>query len=69
MLELNDAKWFKSSRSNASGNCVEIAIALPGSRAIGIRDSKDPQGGVLTVAPDSWESFTSALKSGRYQLR
>lgn len=34
--------WIKSSHSNATGNCVEMA-ALPGDR-IAIRNSRDPHG-------------------------
>ncbi len=69
MSSFRNAIWFKSTRSNASANCVEVAVALPDNGAIGIRDSKDPHGGVLAVAPDTWGYFVTALKSGRYDGR
>ncbi|HWE89652.1 MAG TPA: DUF397 domain-containing protein [Pseudonocardiaceae bacterium] len=42
---LSDARWRKSSRSNAQGNeCVEVAHTLDR-----VRDSKNPTGSVLRV--------------------
>lgn len=47
--------WFKSSYSGGEGgNCVEVALCPT---AVHIRDSKDPAGGTLTVAPDAWAAF------------
>ncbi|MFB6878265.1 DUF397 domain-containing protein [Streptomyces sp. NPDC056323] len=47
--------WQKSSHSGSEGGqCVEIA-AHPA--AIHIRDSKNPDGPVLTVAPTTWTAF------------
>ncbi len=42
MEEANQATmtWRKSTRSNGSGDCVEVADNLPG--VVGLRDSKDP---------------------------
>ena len=40
--------WRKSTRSNGSGDCVEVAD-LGG--AVGVRDSKDHDGPVLVFAP------------------
>ncbi|MER5219029.1 DUF397 domain-containing protein [Streptomyces flaveus] len=49
--------WRKSSySSNEGGNCVEIAT---NPAAVHIRDSKNPTGPVLTVAPASWAAFMS----------
>lgn len=31
---------------------------------VAVRDSKDPEGPVLTFSPAAWQSFTSGLKSG-----
>ncbi|MFF3783705.1 DUF397 domain-containing protein [Streptomyces sp. NPDC001933] len=48
-------EWQKSSHSGSEGgHCVEIA-AHPA--AIHIRDSKNPDGPVLTVAPTTWTAF------------
>ncbi|WP_192771794.1 DUF397 domain-containing protein [Plantactinospora soyae] len=43
------------SNSNG-GNCVEVADELaPG--VVGVRDSKDRQGPVLTFDPTAWRAF------------
>jgi hypothetical protein len=54
--------WRKSTRSNGSGNCVEVAD-LAGT--IGVRDSKDIDAGVLVFEPARWSAFVAAVKSGR----
>ncbi|MFE7774694.1 DUF397 domain-containing protein [Streptomyces sp. NPDC057445] len=49
--------WHKSTHSGSQGgNCVEIA-AHPS--AVHIRDTKTPDGPVLTVSPATWASFVS----------
>jgi len=61
-MELIGAIWRKSSRSNGlGGNCVEVADNLPG--VVGIRDSKDPHGPVLTFTPAAWRSFVAYAKT------
>lgn len=57
--ELADAQWRKSTYSGNTGNCVEIAIA---DSLVRIRDSKDPQGAVLSVNRAEWEEFISSIK-------
>lgn len=47
--------WRKSSYSGSEGGaCVEIA-AHPA--AVHVRDSKNPDGPTLTVAPTTWAAF------------
>ncbi|MFG2963120.1 DUF397 domain-containing protein [Streptomyces sp. NPDC048288] len=48
-------KWRKSSRS-AQGNCVEVAF----SGGVLVRDSKDPECGVLNFSAISWNSFLNS---------
>ncbi|GAB3182025.1 uncharacterized protein DUF397 [Micromonospora palomenae] len=62
MEEVNQAPvtWRKSTRSNGSGNCVEVADNLAG--MVGLRDSKDPNGPVLTFTPTTWTAFLHAAK-------
>lgn len=63
MEEVNQATvtWRKSTRSNGSGNCVEVADGLPG--VVGLRDSKDPTGPALAFPPSSWMAFIRAVKN------
>ncbi|MFF3275746.1 DUF397 domain-containing protein [Streptomyces chrestomyceticus] len=47
--------WFKSSYSDNGGACVEAATNLVTSRGVvPIRDSKNPNGPVLTLTPGAW---------------
>ncbi|MCO1616668.1 DUF397 domain-containing protein [Micromonospora sp. CPM1] len=54
-MELTGAIWRKSSRSGTQGDCVEVADNLAG--VVGVRDSKNPAGPVLTFTPDAWRAF------------
>ncbi|ASU79767.1 DUF397 domain-containing protein [Actinopolyspora erythraea] len=56
--------WRKSSRSSASGNCVEVAQNLPGTALL--RDSKlGTDSPVLAVSPGHFAAFLDALKNDR----
>ena len=59
-------RFRKSSRSNGSngGACVEVADNLPG--VVGVRDSKDPGGPVLSFQPATWSGFLARLKAGAF---
>ncbi|MER7164656.1 DUF397 domain-containing protein [Micromonospora sp. NPDC000207] len=60
MPDLTGAVWRKSSRSNNGGECVEVADNLPG--VVGLRDSKDPTGPLLTFEPTVWARFVHSVK-------
>jgi hypothetical protein len=64
-LDLRDVAWVKSSKS-ANGNCVEVARLREG--RFGLRDSKNPAGGVLVLAPAEWEAFVGRLKNGELDI-
>ena len=55
--------WRKSTRSNGSGDCVEVAD-LAGT--IGVRDSKDVTGGVLRFNRPRWSAFVAAVKDSAF---
>jgi hypothetical protein len=53
--------WVKSSRSSGNGGaCVEMRAA-PG--RILVRDSKDPNGGALSVSRPAWREFIDSVKA------
>ena len=56
--------WTKSSLSYACGNCVEVA-SLPGGE-IGVRNSRDSGGPVLTFTPDEWHAFLGGVRNGEF---
>lgn len=53
--------WRKSSRSNGSANCVEIAFF--GNGTVGVRDSKDKSGPALRFTPGEWDAFVGGLSN------
>jgi hypothetical protein len=63
VADLTGAVWRKSSRSNGTNNCVEVATNLAG--IVAIRDSKDPEGSALVVDPASFAAFAEAVKSAK----
>ncbi|MET7358264.1 DUF397 domain-containing protein [Streptomyces sp. NPDC005562] len=47
--------WHKSSYSSgSSGDCLEVAVCPA---TVHIRDSKNPQGPALALAPAAWRDF------------
>lgn len=59
------AKWRKSNRSNSEQECVEVAHS---SSAIGIRDSKAPQNGHLTLDRTTFTDLLTRAKAGDLDL-
>jgi len=60
-LQLPGAEWQKSSYSNPSGNCVEMA-RLPAGQ-VAVRDSKRPGDPVLVFTWAEWSAFVTALRT------
>ena len=61
---MNDLTWRKSTRSTA-GECVEVAASPD---RVLVRDSKDPDGTVLSFAYSEWRSFTHGVTDGEFDL-
>jgi Domain of unknown function (DUF397) len=53
--ELARATWHKASRSQANGNCVEVAALS--NRRIAIRDSKNANGPAIVLTAGRWQAF------------
>jgi hypothetical protein len=62
--DLSGAVWHKSTRSSASGDCVEVADNLPS--VVAIRDSRDPDGCILRFTPAEWKAFLGGVKDGEF---
>ncbi|MEV0079677.1 DUF397 domain-containing protein [Nocardia neocaledoniensis] len=63
-FDLVDAHWFKSTRSGADKDCVEVAFLYGG--RVGVRDSKNPAGPALVFDGPSWDAFTAGIDSGAF---
>ena len=51
---LRDATWRKSTYSGSGNACVEVANAVT---AVGVRDTKNREGGALVVSRRAWTEF------------
>lgn len=58
--DLINTEWRKSSRSTSEANCVEVAVTH---EAIGVRDTKSRDQGLLTVTPRAWHAFLAAQQA------
>lgn len=57
---MNSLNWRKPSYSGGQGgDCVEVADTT--GRVL-VRDTKNRDGGTLSVPADAWRKFTAALK-------
>ncbi|WP_399089775.1 DUF397 domain-containing protein [Streptomyces sp. BBFR2] len=54
--------WYKSSYSNATQACVEVAPDAPG--VVPVRDSKAPEGPILSFPSNSFAQFVAGVKTG-----
>jgi Domain of unknown function (DUF397) len=58
--------WATSSYSTSNGgNCVQ---ALDTGHAVQVRDSKNPDGPVLTFPRAQWASFITEIKNGQHEI-
>lgn len=62
---LRRAVFRKSNHSEGANGCVETCVR--DSHHL-VRDSKDPEGGVLSLDRDVWAAMVSQIKQGAYDF-
>lgn len=63
-IDLSQLRWYKSSRSSANSQCCMCARLGDGGMAV--KDSKNPEGGILILPRDEWQAFTGGIKLGEF---
>lgn len=62
------AVFRKSTRSDNSGSCVEVADLVSEHGVILVRDTKDRDGAVLAFRPNEWRAFIGGVKDDEFDL-
>lgn len=62
--DLQGLRWRKSRASNPSGNCVELAPLPAG--GVAVRNSRSPEGPVITYTRAEFAAFLSGAKDGEF---
>jgi hypothetical protein len=67
-MEETDLTWRKASKSeNGGGGCLEVGTT-PAGQCAGIRDSKSPERGHITVTPGMLGALLASVKRGELDL-
>nr|WP_192756574.1 DUF397 domain-containing protein [Actinopolymorpha pittospori] len=57
--------WRKATASNGGSNCVEVGSSAT---HVGVRDTKDRDGGTLAVTRTGFAAFLGGVKAGEFDL-
>ena len=63
--DLSGVVWRKSSFSQSNGECVQVALTP---EVAGVRDSKQPEDGVVLTSFRVWDAFRRAVKRAELDL-
>ncbi|ONK13117.1 DUF397 domain-containing protein [Streptomyces sp. MP131-18] len=67
-VDLTNAVWAKSARSNGGTNCLEVAFV---DGVVALRDSKDvgdPNATVLFISEDDYRAYIGGVQDGQRDL-
>ncbi|GAB2881620.1 DUF397 domain-containing protein [Streptomyces mayteni] len=67
-VDLSNATWTKSHRSNGGDNCLEVAFV---DGVVALRDSKDvgkPGAQILLLSEDDYRAFVGGIQDGQRDL-
>jgi hypothetical protein len=62
--DLGSVVWRKSTESNPSGNCVELAALPDGS--VAVRNSRQPEGPALVYTRAEVSAFLAGVRNGEF---
>jgi Domain of unknown function (DUF397) len=63
VIDFSRATWRTSTKSQQSGQCVELTKVAG---AIGVRDSKDPNGPILVFTVEEFAAFLDGATKGEF---
>ncbi len=61
MTDSPSVRWRKSNHSGDQGECIEVAVFSAG--AVGVRDSKNPDGPILTLSRRAFRMLLDQARS------
>ncbi|RCH68741.1 DUF397 domain-containing protein [Streptomyces sp. SDr-06] len=61
-MTTDSPQWVKSSYSGNGGQCVEAALNLASTGVVPVRDSKQPEGPSLMLAPQAFAGLVQFAK-------
>lgn len=62
VVRTSNLAWRKS-QASGTGNCVQVAVR---DDQVVVRDSKDPDGPILTFTATEWDCFLVGVREGEF---